>query len=48
MADNTPSTQPPPAGPPNPWPKNVIWLAVIGVVALNAVLVFRSDSNPKQ
>ena len=45
MAENTPSTQPPPAGPPNPWPKNVIWLAVIGIVTLNAALVFRSCRN---
>jgi hypothetical protein len=45
VADNSPPTQTPPAGPPNPWPKNVIWLAVIGVVALNGALVFRSCRN---
>jgi hypothetical protein len=45
VADNIPPTQPPSAGPPNPWSKNVIWLAVIGVVALNAALVFRSCRN---
>lgn len=45
MAENSPSIQPPPAGPPNPWPKNVIWLAIIGVVALNAALVLRSCRN---
>ncbi len=42
MADNAPPTQPPPAGPPNPWPKNVIWLAVLGVIGLNAALLLRS------
>jgi len=45
VADNPPSTQPPPAAPPDPWPKNVIWLVVIGIVALNAALVFRSCRN---
>lgn len=45
MADNLPSTQPPPADSPNPWPKTAIWLGVLGVVALNAALVFRSCRN---
>lgn len=45
MADNPPSNPPPPAGPVNPWPKTVIWLVVIGVVALNGMLVFRSCRN---
>ena len=45
MADNLPSAQPPPADPPNPWPKTAIWLGVLGVIALNAALVFRSCSK---
>lgn len=40
-----PPTQPSSPGSPNPWSKNVIWLAVIGVVALNAALIFRSCRN---
>ena len=45
MAENSPPIQPPPAGPPNPWPRTAVWLAVLGIVAVNAALLFRSCRN---
>src|SRR5882672_2063436 len=42
MADHAPPTQPAPASPKGEWAKRTIWLVILGVVALNAALVFRS------
>jgi hypothetical protein len=45
VTDRASPNPPPSAGPPNPWTKNMIWLVVIGVVALNSALIFRSCRN---
>jgi hypothetical protein len=42
MADNTPASQPPPARPPSPWPKAVLWMLVFGVIGINAGLFIRT------
>ena len=42
MADTTPASQPPPARPPNPWPRAVVWMIVLGVVGINAALFIRT------
>ena len=42
MADNSPPIQPPRTDPPNPWPKTVITLTVLGIVTVNIALLFHA------
>ena len=47
MADDTPPPPPelPSVRPRNDWARATLWMVVIGIVALNAALVFRSCRN---
>jgi len=42
MADNPPVSPPAPTRPPNPWPKAVLLMLVLGIVGINAALFIRT------